>query len=82
MQSAKLKELKDEADLMQRRLNAASQLISGLGGEKVRWTADLEVQGEIKEKLVGDALLCAAFVSYAGPFNHEFRTSMVYKDWH
>ncbi|CAD7947894.1 unnamed protein product [Amoebophrya sp. A25] len=80
-QSAKLKELKDEADLMQRRLGAASQLISGLGGERVRWTADLEVQGEIRTRLVGDCLTGAAFVSYAGPFNHEFRTQMVYKDW-
>jgi dynein heavy chain len=80
-QSAKLKELKDEADLMTRRLNAASQLIDGLGSERTRWTSDLERQGIVKEKLVGDCLLCAAFVSYAGPFNHQFRTEMVYQEW-
>ncbi|CAD7925016.1 unnamed protein product [Amoebophrya sp. A120] len=81
-QSAKLKELKDEADLMQRRLGAASQLITGLAGERVRWTADLEVQGEIRTRLVGDCLNNAAFVSYAGPFNYEFRTEMAYVDWY
>merc|ERR1719326_659000 len=80
-QSAKLKELKDEADMMTRRLNAASQLIDGLGSERTRWTSDLEKQGIVKEKLIGDCLLCAAFVSYAGPFNHQFRTEMVYEDW-
>jgi dynein heavy chain len=80
-QSATLKSLKEEADTMTRRLNAASQLITGLDSERKRWTSDLEVMGHVKERLVGDCLLCAAFVSYVGPFNHEFRTEMVYKDW-
>jgi dynein heavy chain len=80
-QSALLKQLKEDADLMTRRLNAASQLIEGLGSERERWTRDLESQGEVKKRLVGDCLLNAAFVSYAGPFNHEFRTEMVYHTW-
>eukprot|EP00397_Hematodinium_sp_SG-2012_P000029 GEMP01000029.1.p1 GENE.GEMP01000029.1~~GEMP01000029.1.p1 ORF type:complete len:4546 (+),score=1158.20 GEMP01000029.1:32-13639(+) len=80
-QSAKLKELKEEAETMQRRLEAASQLIEGLGSERERWGADLGDIGVQKERLVGDCLLCAAFVSYCGPFNHKFRTRMVYEDW-
>ena len=81
VQSDKLKQLKEDADTMTRRLNAASQLIEGLGSERKRWTEDLQKMGEVKKRLVGDCLLNAAFVSYAGPFNHEFRKEMVYVDW-
>eukprot|EP00913_Durusdinium_trenchii_P027179 g25501.t1 len=70
-----------DADTMTRRLNAASQLIEGLASERKRWTEDLQKMGEVKKRLVGDCLLNAAFVSYAGPFNHEFRKEMVYVDW-
>eukprot|EP00927_Polykrikos_kofoidii_P034569 TRINITY_DN29308_c0_g1_i1.p1 TRINITY_DN29308_c0_g1~~TRINITY_DN29308_c0_g1_i1.p1 ORF type:complete len:3708 (-),score=892.28 TRINITY_DN29308_c0_g1_i1:94-10965(-) len=80
-QSETLKGLKDEADSMTRKLNAASQLISGLASERTRWTADLENMSEVRKRLVGDCLVCAGFVSYAGPFNHQFRTEMTYNDW-
>eukprot|EP00929_Paragymnodinium_shiwhaense_P077084 TRINITY_DN3967_c0_g3_i3.p1 TRINITY_DN3967_c0_g3~~TRINITY_DN3967_c0_g3_i3.p1 ORF type:complete len:4541 (+),score=1544.66 TRINITY_DN3967_c0_g3_i3:127-13749(+) len=81
IQSQTLKDLKDEADSMTRKLKAASQLIEGLASERIRWTADLENMAQVKIWLVGDCLLNAAFVSYVGPFNHEYRTEMVYKDW-
>ncbi|CAJ1332260.1 unnamed protein product [Effrenium voratum] len=81
VQSDKLKQLKEDADTMTRRLNAASQLIEGLASERKRWTEDLQKMGEVKKRLVGDCLLNAGFVSYAGPFNHEFRKEMVYVDW-
>jgi len=80
--SATLRQLKEDADLMTKRLNAASQLIEGLGSERTRWTDDLANMADVKVRLVGDCLLCSAFVSYAGPFNHEFRTQMTYKTWY
>merc|ERR1719446_1748558 len=55
-QSALLKQLKEDADIMTRRLNAASQLIEGLGSERERWTLDLHSIGDVKKKLVGDCL--------------------------
>lgn len=60
------KELKDKADVMERRLVAASRLIAGLGSERMRWTSDLAELGERKERLLGDCLLTGAFLSYTG----------------
>lgn len=37
-QEATLKELTDKKESMQKKLNAATKLITGLGREKVRWT--------------------------------------------
>lgn len=36
-------DLKAKADLMERRLTAASKLIVGLSSERTRWTADMQV---------------------------------------
>ncbi|XP_064378089.1 dynein axonemal heavy chain 10 [Dromaius novaehollandiae] len=74
-------QLQEEAEIMQRRLNAADKLISGLGSENKRWTKDLEEFKIRKVKLLGDCLLCAAFLSYEGAFNWEFRNEMIYQVW-
>ena len=48
--------LKDEAESMQRKLAAASQLIEGLGSERERWTEELKSLSDIKLRLDGDCL--------------------------
>jgi dynein heavy chain len=55
------------------KMTAANNLISSLGGEKVRWKADESSFADNKKKLVGDVALSCAFVSYLGPFNQDFR---------
>ncbi|CAH2295752.1 dynein heavy chain 10, axonemal [Pelobates cultripes] len=73
--------LQEEAEIMERRLIAADKLISGLGSENERWTNDLEELKVRRVKLLGDCLLCSAFLSYEGAFNWEFRKEMVYTEW-
>ncbi|XP_013358995.1 PREDICTED: dynein heavy chain 10, axonemal isoform X2 [Chinchilla lanigera] len=73
--------LQEEAEIMERRLLAADKLISGLGSENVRWLKDLDELMHRRVKLLGDCLLCAAFLSYAGAFTWEFRDEMVKQVW-
>jgi dynein heavy chain len=77
----KLDELQRISAEMTRKLNAASQLITGLGGEQTRWTADMGVLEEDKIKLVGDCLTGSAFLSYCGPFNSVLRQKMIFETW-
>ncbi|XP_009868408.1 PREDICTED: dynein heavy chain 10, axonemal, partial [Apaloderma vittatum] len=74
-------QLQEEAEIMQRRLYAADKLISGLSSENERWKKKLEDYEIRKVKLLGDCLLCAAFLSYEGAFSWEFRNEMIYEVW-
>lgn len=45
------------------------------------WTEDLEELKKRRVRLLGDCLICAAFLSYEGAFSWDFRDEMVYKVW-
>lgn len=76
--------LEEQARTTQDKMVAANNLIRSLAGEKKRWQADALIFAEDKKKLVGNCALACAFVSYLGPFNHEFRKKLMdqyfYKD--
>uniref|UniRef100_A0AAG5D7L6 AAA+ ATPase domain-containing protein n=1 Tax=Anopheles atroparvus TaxID=41427 RepID=A0AAG5D7L6_ANOAO len=71
---AKQQAVLDDAKRCQDKMDAASALIDGLADERVRWTEQLEQFKDETERLVGDVLLLTGFLSYAGPFNAEYRT--------
>ena len=79
--TAEQQQLKEKAELMERRLQAASKLITGLESERTRWTADLETLATKTSALVGDCLLTSSFLSYAGGFTYDFRHQMTYVMW-
>jgi dynein heavy chain len=80
--NGELQALKEEAMLMEKRLSAASKLITGLTSERTRWTKDVSEFGAQQSRLVGDCLLSASFLSYAGAFTFDYRAQMVYHHLH
>ncbi|GLI65190.1 hypothetical protein VaNZ11_008652 [Volvox africanus] len=59
------------------KLERAEKLISGLGGEKSRWTTAARSLGELYIKLTGDVLLAAGQIAYLGPFTAGYRSTVL-----
>ena len=69
--------IQNDADLTKAKMTAATQLISGLAGEKQRWTMQSKQFNQQMRKLVGDVAIVCGFVSYCGPFNSIFREQLL-----
>ncbi|KAL3321293.1 Dynein heavy chain 3, axonemal, partial [Cichlidogyrus casuarinus] len=72
----KKQDLEDNIDLCSKKLDRAEKLISGLGGEKARWTEAAAMLKERYENITGDVLLSAGVVAYLGAFTVDFRTGI------
>ena len=59
-------QLERDVDLCSKKLDRATKLIGGLGGEKTRWTEVAEKLGKDYINLTGDVLLSAGFIAYLG----------------
>jgi dynein heavy chain len=68
--------LEQKAAKTKKKINTARTLIYSLSGEKERWNKGAQEIGEQKRRLVGNASLSAAFISYCGAFNAEFRSRL------
>lgn len=71
--NAKKNELEKNIDICSQKLVRAEKLISGLGGEKDRWTQMAESLGHLYINITGDVLLSAGVVAYMGAFTVDFR---------
>ncbi|XP_020611900.1 dynein heavy chain 2, axonemal-like [Orbicella faveolata] len=79
--SAQKEELRKKAEITELKLERAGKLVSGLAGERDRWEASVKILEENIGYLVGDCLIAAAFLSYAGPFLSNYRDELVEKTW-
>jgi len=76
-----LQNLEDNIELTKVKIERAEKLISGLGGEKERWTQNIVNLNETYDNIVGDVLLSASVVAYLGPFILDYRQECV-KEWY
>lgn len=69
--SREKKRLEDDIDLCGKKLVRAEQMMTGLGGEKARWSQSAATLHESLGNIVGDVLLAGGCVAYLGPFTTE-----------
>ncbi|CAM9180031.1 unnamed protein product [Ectocarpus fasciculatus] len=72
--------LREEAEMLEAKLDRADKLVKGLSGEYVRWQESIGEYNSALVMVTGDALIAAAFLSYAGPFETSYREDLT-KMW-
>ncbi|XP_073447160.1 dynein axonemal heavy chain 3 isoform X2 [Aquarana catesbeiana] len=77
----KKEELEKNIEICSQKLVRAEKLISGLGGEKDRWTEAARLLGNKYINLTGDVLLSSGTVAYLGAFTVDYRQKCQ-SQWH
>ncbi len=73
---AKKEELANQVTQCKVRLDSAMKLISGLGGEEVRWSEAVKNLSHSIENVVGDVIVSAGTIAYLGAFTGDFRVDI------
>uniref|UniRef100_A0A094ZX25 Dynein heavy chain 7, axonemal n=1 Tax=Schistosoma haematobium TaxID=6185 RepID=A0A094ZX25_SCHHA len=71
------KRLEDEVSNCATKLERATKLIGGLGGEKDRWRQAAEYLEKLYDNLIGDVLISAGIIAYLGPFTSTYREECI-----
>lgn len=77
---AQMDKLKEDLQNLQSKIDRGEKLVSSLADEKANWIVRLAQFEESYSNLLGDCILAAAFMSYAGPFPSSFR-SVLNTEW-
>lgn len=72
--------LQANVELCMKKLERATEIITGLGGEKDRWEQAATTLGRVYDNLTGDVLIASGVVAYLGPFTIQFRAQQI-KRW-
>lgn len=68
--------IKSEMERVQKRVDRSIQLLESLSSEKERWEDGSKTFDQQMSTIVGDALLSAAFLAYAGFFDQAYRENL------
>ncbi|CAH8437389.1 unnamed protein product [Schistosoma intercalatum] len=74
------KHLEDEVSNCATKLERATKLIGGLGGEKDRWHQAAKHLEKLYDNPIADVLTSARIIAYLGPFTSTNRGSHLVKD--
>ncbi|KAJ3260954.1 hypothetical protein HK103_006909 [Boothiomyces macroporosus] len=69
--------LKKEMEGVKERVGRSLSVVENLSSERERWTESRETFGLQMETLIGDSLIAAAFLSYAGYFDQTLRFQLI-----
>lgn len=76
-QKEQFESLQFEHELCGKKLQRATDIITGLGGEKTRWTETAQNLSMVYDTLTGDVLIASGVVAYLGPFTTDFRATQI-----